>query len=269
MSCNDNPFYSDYWPAVSRVWKEKFEIEPVLVYVGSDASRMTTEYGTVVQQEKLEDVPEHTQAQWARYWYTQFEPETMWLISDIDMMPLSTDYFVESIKPIPSDIEPIVHYNTTAYLNPETGVWYTAGVGSEGGVMIPTCYSLGSGKLRKETLDLVPSFKESIEKLRWKENDFDHAPQGINCPHWYAEETYQEEKLKEWIVKNPKRFITIKRPGGFCRNRLDRGHGDFPPWDKDALLKGRYMDFHMPRPWSKFGERIQEVVDVLLSKVEV
>ena len=95
VSCNDNPFYSDYWPVVSRVWKEMIGIEPVLVYLG-DASKLSSEYGTVVELEKLDNVPIHTQAQWARYWYTQFEPDTMWLISDIDMMPLSKQYLLKS-----------------------------------------------------------------------------------------------------------------------------------------------------------------------------
>ena len=43
MSCNDNPYYSDFWPLVSKVWKEKIGIDPVLVYVG-DASNISTEY---------------------------------------------------------------------------------------------------------------------------------------------------------------------------------------------------------------------------------
>ena len=268
MSCNDNPFYSDYWPAVSRMWKEFIGIHPVLVYLG-DASTMSEEYGTVVELEKLEDAPMHTQAQWARYWYTQFEPETMWIISDIDMMPLSKKYFVDSVEPISSEIEPLVHYNTNAEFNPETGKWNTAGEALEGGVCIPTCYSAGTGKLRKETLDLVPSFKESIEKLKWQENDFDHSPEGVNCPHWYAEESYQEAKLKGWIAEHPDRFFTVRRPGGFCSNRMDRGHGDMPEWNKDALMMGWYMDFHMPRPWSKFGEQIQEVVDTILTTEKV
>ena len=269
MSCNDNPFYSDYWPAVSRVWKEKFNIEPVLVYLG-DASEMSTEYGTVVQLDKLDDAPIHTQAQWARYWYTQFEPDTMWLMSDIDMLPLSTDYFVKSGEHIPNDDDILVHYNTNATYNDETKSWELGGNCIDGGVCIPTCYSAATGKLRKEILDLVPDFAESIERLKWKDNDYHHAPDGVNgVQHWYAEEAYQSDKIKDYIRKHPDKFIVVNRLGGFCSNRLDRGHSGMPEWNPEALRAGWYMDFHMPRPWSEFGERIQEVVDCYLEDVSV
>tara|TARA_R110000851_G_scaffold81549_2_gene179134 strand:- start:1594 stop:2427 length:834 start_codon:yes stop_codon:yes gene_type:complete len=270
MSCNDNPFYSDYWPAVSRVWKEKFDIEPVLVYVGSDASRMSTEYGTVVQQEKLEDVPDHTQAQWARYWYTQFEPDTMWLLSDIDMLPLSTDYFVRSLEHIPREIDPVIHFNTNATFDVASNKWNLEGDCIQGGVCMPTCYSAATGRRRKNILDLVPSFAESIEKLKWQENDYHHAPDGKNgVQHWYAEEAYQSVKMKDFIRENPHRFFSIGRLGGFCGNRLDRGHSGMPEWNPEWLKAGVYMDFHMPRPWSEFGDRIQEVVDCYLEGVAV
>ena len=235
MSCNDNPFYSDYWPVVSRVWKEKIGVEPVLVYFG-DASKLSQEYGTVVEMEKIESVPIYTQAQWGRFWYTQFEPETMWLISDIDMLPMNRDYFVTSVVDMPREIEPYVHYNTNAEFNQEIEEWKLVGDCIHGGVCIPTCYSAGSGKLRKEMLDLVPSLEDSINNLKWEENDYNHAPDGVNgCAHWYAEEAYQGEKTKEWIASNPDKFFTVNRPGGFCSNRLDRGHDSMPEWDKQAL----------------------------------
>ena len=122
MSCNDNPYYSEFWPLVSKVWKERIGIDPVLVYIG-DASNISTEYGEVVEVEKLEDVPIHTQAQWARFWYTQFEPETMWLLSDIDMMPLSKQFFTDSVNDISREIEPMVHFNTNLKYFDDSKVW--------------------------------------------------------------------------------------------------------------------------------------------------
>ena len=244
MSCNDNPFYHEYWPIISKVWKIKFEIEPVLVFIG-DASKMTQEFGTVIGVKKLDDAPEHTQAQWGRYWYTQMEPETIWLISDIDMMPLSRQYFIDSIVNLDQSIDPIVHFNTD-------------------GNSLPTCYTAGSGKARKESLDLVEDFSESIKKLRWSENDYNHAPAGETLKHWYAEENYAENKLKHWIEFFPERFFVVNRPNGFGSNRMDRGHNEMPVWNKEILKRGLYMDFHMPRPMSRFGEQINEVAECLL-----
>ena len=33
MSSDSNPLYLDFWPIVSKVWKEKFDIEPILYYI--------------------------------------------------------------------------------------------------------------------------------------------------------------------------------------------------------------------------------------------
>tara|TARA_R110000824_G_scaffold329468_6_gene516241 strand:+ start:1410 stop:2282 length:873 start_codon:yes stop_codon:yes gene_type:complete len=267
MSCNDNPYYSEFWPLVSKVWKERIGIDPVLVYIG-DASNISTEYGEVVEVEKLEDVPIHTQAQWARFWYTQFEPETMWLLSDIDMMPLSKQFFTDSVNDIPREIEPMVHFNTNLKYFDDSKVWdidKELNVPESYGKCLPTCYSAGSGKLRKEILNLVPSFKESIENLKWKENDYDHEIDGDAVSHWYAEEAYQEKKLLEWIDKNPDRFFAISRPGGWCGNRLDRGHNHIPSLDHILAIinfNELVVEFHMPRPWEKYGKNIEDIVHV-------
>ena len=179
----------------------------------------------------------------------------MWLISDIDMLPLSKQYFVDSVDNIPREIDPVVHFNTDL---------------NQGGTCLPSCYTAATGKVRKEFLELDPSFEKSIEKLNWEENDYHHSPgPGIDAKHWYAEERYREKRLSEWIKNNKERIYIVSRPGGFCSNRLDRGHHGMPEWDKGALQNGHYMDFHMPRPWSEFGEQIQKVVDALLSPAEV
>jgi len=60
MSCDDNPYYLDFWPLVSWVWKEKMGIEPVLVHVGE--KEPSAEHGQVHSMPVDETVPIHTQA---------------------------------------------------------------------------------------------------------------------------------------------------------------------------------------------------------------
>ena len=50
-SCDDKEFYSDFWPIVSKIWKLKFNIEPVLLYFGT--GNPTEEYGEVIKMEIL------------------------------------------------------------------------------------------------------------------------------------------------------------------------------------------------------------------------
>jgi hypothetical protein len=53
MSCDDNPYYLDFWPLVAKVWRERIGYEPVLVHVGD--SEVTSEYGQVVNIKPLQD----------------------------------------------------------------------------------------------------------------------------------------------------------------------------------------------------------------------
>ena len=35
-SSDSNPYYLDFWPLVSRVWKQVFKLEPVLLYIDAN-----------------------------------------------------------------------------------------------------------------------------------------------------------------------------------------------------------------------------------------
>ena len=35
-SVDDNPYYTDFWPMVSKVWKLRFGIEPILIHITED-----------------------------------------------------------------------------------------------------------------------------------------------------------------------------------------------------------------------------------------
>ena len=96
MSCDDNPYYLEFWPLVAKVWRERIGYEPVLVHVGE--TQVSDEHGQVVSVKPDEDYQIHTQAQLARLWYPQFEPNTLWITSDIDMFPISKSYWTENIN---------------------------------------------------------------------------------------------------------------------------------------------------------------------------
>ena len=38
MGSNQNPMYLDFWPIVSKIWKENFNIIPVLGLIGNEES---------------------------------------------------------------------------------------------------------------------------------------------------------------------------------------------------------------------------------------
>ena len=42
MGSNSNPYYFDFWPIVSKIWKVKFKIEPVLFLIHDDMAQYIT-----------------------------------------------------------------------------------------------------------------------------------------------------------------------------------------------------------------------------------
>ena len=239
-SSNDNPLYLDFWPVVSKIWRLYFNIEPILLYFGNQD--VSTEYGSVIKLPKVENIPEPIQTLWSRYWYTVNEPDTTFIISDIDMIPLSKKYFIENIKDV--DEFKYVHINPC--------------IDSYG--MFPSCYHIAKGSVFAQTLDLDNDWKDSLNTLL----SFFQNTENTNHPSlafgWFYDEKYSTYK----IIKNlsgSNNFVAIPRTQGQEGRRIDRS---FWTYDINLLKKEYYYDAHCIRPYSKYKIEIDELSDLLL-----
>ena len=81
--------YSDFWYTISRVYKKFLNIEPVcLLFTDREDFNLSSEFGEVKKIKFIPDLPKIIQITWSKFYYTQFEPETIWMIGDIDQIPL-------------------------------------------------------------------------------------------------------------------------------------------------------------------------------------
>ena len=112
LSCDDNPYYSDFWPFVRDLWQKRIGIEPKLIFVNEAKETETFEDG-ILYIKKLNDYPVYLQAQLARIYFTQMFEDEICLLSDIDMFPASTVFFDKA------KIEAACDENTFFHLNPE------------------------------------------------------------------------------------------------------------------------------------------------------
>ena len=251
MSCDDKRYYLDFWESVSKVWKNKFGIHPVLILFGDKKTlNVSEEFGTVIEFPTNPNILPHIQAQWARYWFPCTEPDTTWLISDIDMFPMSKNYFIDSLNGVPN--------NSFINLNAN-------------GDYFPACYNGGKGSTFKEVLELPDTWEQSIQQIheRSKEVKYTHTPESFNvyepdCPpmaNWGIDESFSCEKIKKFSDKS--RIIRVSRPGGFCARRLDRA--SWKPED-NKIVSGWYNDCHSIRPYnSGHKPEIDRVVNLILS----
>lgn len=231
MSVDDNPLYSDFWFPVSKVWKLRFNIEPVLIYFGE--KELDTTYGSVIETEAIEDIPLYLQTQWARFWYTTTEPETTFIISDIDMFPISHKYFINQLENI--DENKYVHL----YGNHRP---------------LPVCYHVAKGKQFKKILNLEDSFEASMRTLYSFEA---RTPTHMGFDKWGLEEAYSTKIIENSEHKDD--LIFLSRRG----ERIDRSNWTYNP----ELLKKEdyYIDSHSVRPYEEYKLEIENLVELLVS----
>ena len=237
MSVDDNPLYSDFWPLVSRVWKQRLGIEPVLIYFGD--KKLDEKYGQVINVKPVKDIPTHLQAQWARFWYTSQEPDTTFIISDIDMFPISRRFFIDNVANIDE--------NKYAHLDAAT-------------MPLCVCYHVAKGRKFKEVLGLADTFEESMHDMcNMKRNDIKDVHMGL--ARWGLDEAYTTKKIYEYHKKNE----IILKPRDHRGLRIDRSS-----WRYDVKLliqRDHYIDSHSLRPYrGLFKDEIDKLVQILAGR---
>lgn len=244
-SCDDKEFYADFWPIVSKIWKLKFKVEPILLYFGTNT--MSEEYGTVIKMKVLDNIPLNTQCQVARYWIPTTEPDTTWMTSDIDMLPISKQYFIDNISHIDD--------NKFVALNSDPREKYP-------NLLYSCCYNVAKGKTFTEILDLPPTWEEFMGSGFWKENTHNYTPNGLSAPlnHWGADECWSSRKINQFHDQS--RITRLSRScGRHSCHRIDRLEW---LWDDNKVLSGEYYDCHSIRPYKQYKPSIDRLVNLIL-----
>ena len=236
-SSDSNPFYLDFWPLVSKVWKQKFGIEPLLVYIDENHDIPIDEtYGKVIKMKPVKDVPVYLQCLWIRYWIPSQFPEKVCILSDIDMFPISKTYFVHQIANV-SD-EKYVH------LNPNHQY-------------IPSCYHVAKGKYYTQVFKLHSTWEESIRFLHSLDMGTPHSiKEGEIMHQWGVDEHYATECLRTYPDQSL--FVLIPRK----HQRIDRTQWVYSP---HLMRRDVYADSHSVRPYSH--PTVKMLVDKLLEDI--
>jgi len=212
-------------------------IHPYLFYVGDIKTKPADAHGTVVDVSVIDGVPINTQAQWARFHFTQIHPDAIWITSDIDMFPLSRKHFVDSVSSVDDDC------------------WLAT---NSSGNYFPVCYNYAKGSLFREALNLADTFEQSLERMRWWENSNSHTVDGVLMNNWSADEVYSSQKLVHFRNSNPLRVIQRQRSDH--RRRIDRSAWGYDP---SLVLAEAYFDCHSIRPYHKHREEIERLLSLI------
>jgi hypothetical protein len=230
-SCTDK-YYLDFWPVVSKVWKNLFGITPVLGLITDEDSDFFDDGNGLVKKFKSnEHISTQIQSQIVRLYLPKLL-DGFCLISDIDMIPLQKNYFIEPSLVLRD--EEIVVYSAD---NPECL--------SEN--MYPMCYILSHSK----------NFSIFHKNLNW----FDFLEKEISILNygWNTDQKYMYNCLQKYD-KNKVKLLERGWYAGGADKRIDRGWWGY---EKEKVESGYYIDSHLLRPYTEHKEKINELIKLL------
>lgn len=291
FSCSEA--YAPWWGIQSKIWKTKFGIHPVcLLYGDKQKCNMSEEYGEVVENRFDPSLPNIIQIQFSKFYYPKTEPDTTWIIGDMDQIPLQTEYFLDGIDKIADDIYVHLNYTLTAqmragirpdgYPGMSADSFVKLGGAVNGGYDLPGHYHVAKGKSFEKLFFNDKTFEEVLryvmESKRYgftTEESQKSLNKDIHGAFWVAEESYTSEQVwyglkskkiggfygKEYHIWNQK----IDRVG-----RLTDSNGRWiPQWtgtdylyDVNKLKNKGYMDLHCHRPYHEQEKAMMKILEI-------
>ncbi len=227
--------YCDFWNVNSMIHNKFLGLDCVLLLYGKKSEcDVSEEYGQVIECEFEEGAPDIPQLIFNKWHYTKNEPETTWLIGDIDQIPLQKEHFIDNIKNVPEDH--YVHLAEDAF----TVNWKTERERLVGH------YHAAKGKVFNEALDLNVSLIDHVKNMvSFSEKEKKSI--------WAYEEWYTADLIKHCNYLS--KFTGFNRPSErkICRSKNCS-------YDPSLGAKSKYVDIHCPRPFKKNEKQIKEIL---------
>jgi len=182
MSRNSAMSHLGYWPVVARAWR-RLCITPVLFYIRDSDVAPPPADGIVHTIAPLPEVDIAVQYTWARFWGAQLYADATVAISDIDILPLSADYFVDQLRDIPD--HRYVHLGGMFYLSNAEAARLMAQTEVATADIKRFCawWHVARGRLLKEVLALPDDWAQAAREV---------------APHYVAADGFRRRYARVW-----------------------------------------------------------------------
>ena len=236
-SCDSNPLYLDFWPLVSKVWRLRMGVEPVLIYIDENHDiPIDTTYGRVLKLKPTPGVPLYIQAVWGRFWGATLFPDKVCIVSDIDMFPVSRTYFIRNIESIP-DTKYVHLFPPQDKMPPRPTGLVRKKYFVHPDPTFPVCYHVGKGAVLSWVLKLNPDWNTSVGDIAAHPFPADQKYR----PQWGIDEAYTSSLMRAYPDQSI--FTYCLRPFG----RIDRSRWAYAAHE---IKNDDYGDCHSVRPLS-------------------
>jgi len=254
FTIDDNPHYKAFWKSISRHYKMRMSITPVLYLIcdrsATDIDSYCTDYGEVRVVDKIEGIPSIIQALIGKFYFTTFERDTTWLIGDLDLYPMQQYHFKDSL--ILVDDESYAHLNPHAY-----GENWREGVNGLAGY-----FHVAKGRVFAEELKFTDkSFEEVCSEIhkstKWgiqfygMPSSWESRAASPDYGWFCSEEMYTGD-----LLKKSNKLVEVV-PKNKVYSRLDRSDMRY---HEELIRGGYYIDFHAPRPYENHESTIEQII---------
>jgi hypothetical protein len=233
VSSNNDPIYIEFWPLVADLWHRMGYI-PTLALIAEDDVTVDTSIGEVIRFRPIPGVRQSLQAQTIRLLLPVLFPDDGCLISDIDMLPISKEYFEKGAALSPNDA--FLIYRDGAYPRSEK--------------KYPMCYFAAKGRIFQKVFG-VETYEEIEPRI------IEWATEGHG---WNTDEIVLYREVCNW-EKNSKG--SVHRLGHGVGPRIDRIYS----WNLeniDRRIASGVIDCHCPRPYSDNKQSIDLIYHAIL-----
>jgi hypothetical protein len=277
--------FSPFWNLQSFIWKEIFNIEPVCLLWGKvKNTNMSDKYGTIIEKTYNPDLVKSFQLTWSKFFHTSSEPETTWIIGDMDLYPLQKDFFINTIENLHED------FYTHLASNVVTNQTY-----EEKGGYLPAYYHIAKGKTFDRALSLSEtSFEEQIKNIindgRFTyKNEVSQekivsmfGSQSGNKVlideneylYWLTDERYTSYKIFDSHKKGIINFKTVvnyqivpyESPHQTRIDRASFNNGNYNNFNRLFLINNRLIDIHCFRPFEQQKKSLYTIIEQCFKK---
>ena len=235
LGADKNPLYLDFWPIVSKIWREVFNIIPVLgLITDHNSDFIEDEYGIIKCFKATDNISHSLQSQLVRLFLTT-QLQGNLLISDIDMIPLSKQYFIDNL----------LHYDSTKLyvMSADNNECLT-------NQEYPMCYILANNITFNDCLQLEFNWDEFNVRL----NNYNYG--------WTTDQRFIFTKINEYKSLNQDKVVLKNRgwDNGMALRRIDRAKWQY---NAEEVKNNYYIDSHLPRPFNINKHIINTLIDCL------
>ena len=248
-ACNLNMYYLNLYPYIYKVWKEKFNLDLYLILISNTIPDVLNNYKKyIILFEPIENINTCYTAQVIRILYPSIFDNLNVLITDIDIIPISINYFIDNIKEYSDD--KFISY-TDRYINDN---------------MVAVCYNIANSSTWKKIFNIENI--SDITNILVKKYNSEYTG-SKNCKGWYSDQNILFEYLMEFKKEQYNLLIMLndkntgyKRLDGKSATKLNKIINN-----KQEIIQNinSYSDFHIIRNYHTNILLLEEIIYNILN----